>query len=208
MSPKIVDKEKKRLHIRDSAMKVFAGKGFNRTKMTDIARTAGIGKGTIYEYFNSKEEIYSEIFTFFFDQLDKDIKASLSTTDDPIKKMKIVNEKSTSLWKEDNKDFIGLMMDFWAEGMRQEGKDSMYKIPLEQVYDGIRLTISGIIDEGIEKGIFKPIDSSGLASILMAAYDGLYLQWYVEPEKVNLESASQLILYGFLYGIIEKEYQI
>ena len=71
MSPKIVDKELKKMEILHAAIKVFASKGIPNTKMIDIAREAGIGKGTIYEYFRSKKEIIQETFQAFLQELDQ-----------------------------------------------------------------------------------------------------------------------------------------
>ena len=57
MSPKIVDKEKRKKEIIDATLKLFSQKGYEATSMSQIAELAGIGKGTIYEYFESKEEL-------------------------------------------------------------------------------------------------------------------------------------------------------
>ena len=65
MAPIIVDKELKKQDILVAALKVFARQGIAKTKMIDIAIEAGIGKGTIYEYFRSKEEVIRESFQAF-----------------------------------------------------------------------------------------------------------------------------------------------
>ncbi|HBH12338.1 MAG TPA: hypothetical protein DDX29_04335 [Clostridiales bacterium] len=52
----------KRQIILDSAFQVFMKKGFHNAKMTDVAEYAGIGKGTIYEYFDSKKTLFEESF--------------------------------------------------------------------------------------------------------------------------------------------------
>lgn len=46
-----------------------SGKSFSGIKVQDIATAAGIGKGTVYEYFASKEEILSSAILFALDQL-------------------------------------------------------------------------------------------------------------------------------------------
>ena len=66
MSPRIVDKEQKKRKIIAAALKVFASKGYKATRTSDIAEAAGIGKGTIYEYFRSKEELIEAIFESLF----------------------------------------------------------------------------------------------------------------------------------------------
>ncbi len=68
--PKIVDKAAKRQEILEAAIAVFAEKGYHAAKMADIAVAAGMGKGTLYEYFSTKEALPKEIFNLFFTGLD------------------------------------------------------------------------------------------------------------------------------------------
>ncbi|HZG29468.1 MAG TPA: TetR/AcrR family transcriptional regulator [Ensifer sp.] len=49
----------KRDQILDGAKKVFAAKGFDGASMNDITKAAGVSKGTIYVYFNNKEELFA-----------------------------------------------------------------------------------------------------------------------------------------------------
>ena len=51
----------KRAEIMDAAVSIFAKKGYRDTTLDEIAITSEFGKGTIYNYFKSKEEIYSAI---------------------------------------------------------------------------------------------------------------------------------------------------
>ncbi|MGI6514560.1 MAG: TetR/AcrR family transcriptional regulator [Syntrophomonadales bacterium] len=52
----------KRERILEAAQSVFARKGYYLSKIEEIAELAGVGKGTVYEYFASKEELYKEMF--------------------------------------------------------------------------------------------------------------------------------------------------
>lgn len=72
--PKIVDKAAKRQAILEAAIAVFVEKGYHDTKMADIAVAAGMGKGTIYEYFSTKESLPQAIFTLFFERCDNHLK--------------------------------------------------------------------------------------------------------------------------------------
>src|SRR5208283_2859778 len=51
----------KRRQIMDGARTVFLSAGFDGASMNDIARSAGVSKGTLYAYFDSKEELFKEI---------------------------------------------------------------------------------------------------------------------------------------------------
>ncbi|RKD33521.1 TetR/AcrR family transcriptional regulator [Thermohalobacter berrensis] len=57
----MVSKEERRINIIEAAVKVFSKKGFHKARMEDIAKEAGIGKGTIYEYFDSKKHLFYEM---------------------------------------------------------------------------------------------------------------------------------------------------
>jgi AcrR family transcriptional regulator len=61
MSPARGDAEARRAEILDAALHMFGQYGFRRTSMDDIARQAGIGKGTIYLSFASKEEVFQAL---------------------------------------------------------------------------------------------------------------------------------------------------
>ena len=55
-------KSEKRERILEAAFHLFMTKGLSDTKMIDIAAEAGVGKGTIYEYFSSKDELFEILF--------------------------------------------------------------------------------------------------------------------------------------------------
>ena len=59
---KEIREETRNLIIRKSVL-YFAKNGFDGTKISDLSRHIGIAQGTIYIYFKSKEELYSEIFS-------------------------------------------------------------------------------------------------------------------------------------------------
>ena len=61
----IVNKEEKRRNIALSCRELLLEHGINSLTISKIAQTAGVGKGTIYEYFDNKEDIVFEIITTF-----------------------------------------------------------------------------------------------------------------------------------------------
>jgi AcrR family transcriptional regulator len=77
----------KRRQIIEGARAVFLSKGFDAASMMDIAKAAGVSKGTLYVYFKDKDELFSEIVAsecsfqaegvFDFDPADKDVEAVL-----------------------------------------------------------------------------------------------------------------------------------
>ena len=55
------DGSAKRRQIMDGARQVFLSAGFDSASMNDVARAAGVSKGTLYAYFNSKEHLFEAI---------------------------------------------------------------------------------------------------------------------------------------------------
>ena len=87
--PQAVEEEsRKRRQILDGARAVFLAQGFDAASMGEIARAAGVSKGTLYVYFQSKEELFNAIVgeecgvqaetTFALDPEDHDIEAVLT----------------------------------------------------------------------------------------------------------------------------------
>jgi len=70
----------KRFEILDTAANLFAEKGYDKTKLEDIAEAAEFGKGTIYNYFENKEKIYVEIIDRITDDYLLELKKIDSTT--------------------------------------------------------------------------------------------------------------------------------
>src|SRR3954463_12113239 len=58
----------KRERILRAAVKVFAKNGFHATRVSEVAKAAGVADGTIYLYFKSKEEL---LFSLFEDRIEK-----------------------------------------------------------------------------------------------------------------------------------------
>lgn len=57
-------REEKKIEILKAAAIVFSKNGFYAAKMEDIAKQAGIGKGTVYGYFDSKEALFHELLKY------------------------------------------------------------------------------------------------------------------------------------------------
>lgn len=201
MAPKIVDKEAKRLEIMQAAIQVFAQNGIVKAKMIDIARAAGVGKGTIYEYFRSKEDIFAAAFTFYFSQMDDLIQDALRVSDDPREQLKNLIRVSMEAFFKESGDFLQIMMDFWAEGIRNKDERLVQAINLKEIYRQYRQILISTIEKGIAQGVFRPVNSMTMASFLIAAMDGLMLQWIMEPALFNLEEVEKAMIDGLLNGL-------
>lgn len=119
MSAIIVDKKEKQKQIVQAAVRVFSRKGFVRTTISDIAKEAGIGKGTFYEYFESKEAVIHQTFDTFMQELVPDFDDLLQSPLPAQEKLILmITGYSRVLEYEEKQDLLGLIFDIWAEGIR------------------------------------------------------------------------------------------
>jgi AcrR family transcriptional regulator len=76
--------EDKKADIFTCAKELFSSKGFKDTNISDITKMAGIGVGTFYNYYPSKEKLFIEIYLKENEQLKKTIMESINPGDDPV----------------------------------------------------------------------------------------------------------------------------
>ena len=202
MSPKIVDKEEKKQEILKAAVRIFAQNGVVKTKMADIAEAAGIGKGTIYEYFRSKEDIFAETYGHLFKDTENRIAEVLKSSISPEDKLRrFMNVTIEEFLVRDGGEFAGIMMSFWSEGIRNNNERIMEIIDLKKVYSEFRIMIAGILDEGIKKGQFRKMETNITASVIIGALDGILLQYVMDKNVFSPEQATAALLDSFLNGV-------
>jgi TetR/AcrR family fatty acid metabolism transcriptional regulator len=202
--PKLVDKDEKQLQIIYAALQVFAQKGIGNTRMIEIAEKAGIGKGTIYEYFRSKEEIFLAAFRQHVTEYNSNLEILLNQYHDPQEKLRILIKHILPDFLDNSGEFAGIMMDVWAEGIRNKDEKILQAINLKQIYTQYRNQIAGILDQGVVQNIFKTIDTQALASVIIGALDGVMLQWIVDRKTIDIHRVSDVLLDTILAGLLKQ----
>ncbi|WP_410511307.1 TetR/AcrR family transcriptional regulator [Paenibacillus sp. BR2-3] len=77
--------EDKKTYIFNCGKELFSAKGFKDTNVSDITEKAGIGVGTFYNYYSSKDKLFMEIYLEENAKLKKSIMESVDPDDDPLK---------------------------------------------------------------------------------------------------------------------------
>jgi len=185
-------KNKKDLIIEAAAV-VFSQKGFAGTVMAEIAARAGIGKGTIYEYFKSKEDLFFAVFEWYARKSSTSATVSISALSGSVsERLEALNESIMNSWGE-LRDVFSLVFEFWAASvssqMRQKFKDEFRK-----AYEDYRRIVSSLIRDGIERGEFRfDIDPESVAAALVGTWDALLLQAWFEDTFDPMTTAKKYI---------------
>jgi len=171
MSDKTPSGGKKQM-ILAAAYKVFEAHGYAAATVDQIAAAAGVAKGSVYNYFKSKQDVFVELFAgqFAADEAEMDrIVADRTSAEAKI-------EKYMELWftrSGEHKRIGALTLEFWAAAARGEGAGQMSEM-LGGTYDRWRKRIGAIIAQGVESGEFRAdIDPDRAAAFIMGAMDGL-----------------------------------
>lgn len=184
--------------IINAATKVFAKKGFFHAKVSDIAKEAQVADGTIYLYFENKDDILISLFEEQMTAVLKNMMAQLSQEEDVIKKIEkfaLTHLKLIEL----NKN----MAEIIQVELRQSTK-FMKEYKNEKFLQYLNL-ISEIIQEGQDKGIFKKEVIPGIAKrAFFGALDEMSRFWVLSThKKYDIETAAKQISGYFLHGLIE-----
>ena len=190
-------KEEKRGLIIEAAAKVFARRGFASTLMAEIAIEAGIGKGTLYEYFDSKEDLFFTVFEWFVKATEAEAKVSISALGGSAsERLGALSDSLMSSWAQ-MEDMYSLVMEFWSASASSQMRER-FKQAFKNGYSDFRQIVSTLIREGIEGGEFQPhVDIESVAAALVGTWDALLLQAWFDDDFNPLTAAR-----GFMTVVI------
>ena len=208
----VSNQKKRKEQIIFSAMTLFARKGFAKTSMADIAKEAGIGKGTTYEYFKGKDQLFFATFEWFVEQSNK--AASLSLLELAPKsgeeKIRVFSQSILKSLKE-SEEFYPLILEFWAATTSSKYREKM-KRTFKDLYKMIGDVLVAIIEEGVENNEFDPeVDINSVVPAIVGAWDTISLQaWFYKDINNRFDmtktmlSFTDLIISGLLNKSIKE----
>jgi len=181
MAPRLSsdDRETKRQAILRAAADVFARHGYLRTRVADVATAANVGKGTVYEYFDSKEELLFGVWEMVHAEVDERIAAILAEDTSARTRLEHLFELSAEI-VEQMVEQTGVSMEFWA-ACRGGAFEERYRSTSVDVYRRYRRVIADVIRDGQRRGEFRSeIDAEALATMIVSAHDGLGVQMFFD----------------------------
>ena len=196
--PKIIDKEKKRETIALSAKKLILQKGIHTITVAEVAKTANIGKGTIYEYFKNKNEIVFVLITILmkehFEILQKKI-TDATTTKEKIRVFSgFFYDDAQKELRQIYKQFIALSLADPDDEMMQFHKQS-----LDAYYEWFKQ----IIETGVRNGELVS-HSQRLIQGIFATGEGLFIQYCVTNMEERLKNDLDDFIDNIFY-LLEKK---
>lgn len=180
-------KNKKRQDILMSAKILFKEKGFHNTKMDEIAENANLGKGTLYGYFSSKQDIFDEScidnMVQMCNTIDRISKKDISFKE---KLIEIFNEKSKAMAHED----------ITLEDITSQKKlvsEKVVKNMMKHIINMYSVFIE-IVEQGKREGVVKESIPSETITYLILGTMGQYFghRVFVKERQVNINDYDQI----------------
>jgi AcrR family transcriptional regulator len=167
-------KPNKRDLLLAAAERVFGSQGFERATVDMVATEAGVAKGSVYNYFDSKSDLFMAVYIEKAPDDREELSERLVTCNSAAEKISLVLDWWYARHAEASK-LKPLLLEFWISAVRQE--DGTMLNAVKERYLFWRKLLTEILNEGIAAGEFhgqQPAENS--AAVLMAMLDGLVLQ--------------------------------
>lgn len=204
MTPKIVDREKRKNEIAFIAMDLFAEKGFDGASISDIAGKARIAKGSIYDYFRSKDELILYALSAWINLVGEEGDKRSKKIKDPVKRLRSM--------------LTGWVEDFLMDKRMMKLSNAIFqllmsdKVSLKQRRNFYNATICSsreylmdIFKDGVEKGVFRDSllkDGKELAVSIIASLDGIGLYYHINRNEEEMKKQTE-IYFNYLLDSIK-----
>jgi len=194
---RITDKHQK---IIDAAVRVFAEKGFFSSRISDIAKQAGVADGTIYLYFNNKYDILISLFEEEIGKIILEVKHLLDQEEDPRRMLEIFIAQHLEMVRKKKSLAEVLQME-----LRQSNK-FMREYRNTKFIEYINI-ISAIIHKGQDMGVFRSEVKAGIAKrAIFGAIDECARLWVLDPDsEYDVKETAAQVSHIFLAGLGRKE---
>jgi AcrR family transcriptional regulator len=194
------EKLKQRQEILDAALDLFSAKGYYNTSMHEIAEKAEFAIGTLYKFFQNKEDLYRALVRGLCDGYERAVNQAMEEAEDDVEKLRSYIRTKAEEFKK-NLAFIRIFLAVQRRagfnvraGIDDELRSKHYSF-LEK--------LAAIFDRGIRAGRFRPVlDPLRLAVALDSTFDGFFLVWYDYPDRHPYPDDPDEILDMFFKGIL------
>ncbi len=184
--PAIVDKNRKRGDIVRGAADVFARTGYHESKMQDIADAADVGKGTLYEYFRTKEELFLAVYDEWMTEYENLIKSRVNAAADPLSKVDAIRDSAVEFY-ESRAQQAPLLLEFWAHALRTDNPMFLERITSTRRF--LRELGESLTQQLVNAGWFTEVDARAFAILETGISDGVFLSWVLAGQAFPLDKA-------------------
>jgi len=174
-------KAAQRQRILESAREVFFRDGFMHANLDEVAQLAGVAKGTLYRYFESKAELYVAILSHNGKVFEERMREAATSAGDPADQIRELGRFYYGHWTR-NREYFQI---FWA----LDNQELIGELPpgvvdqVTRLWENCLRVLADVIERGVAGGDFAPCDAWEVANILWTVANGLIQTEHVAPRR-------------------------
>ncbi len=191
-----------RRRILDAARETFFRDGFMAANLDDVAQGAGVAKGTLYRYFESKGELYVAVLSHDGRAFEEKLRATIDPALPPLEQIQRAGRFYLEHWMR-NKEYFQI---FWAI----QNQAVIGELPsgvveeVTKLWESCLQILASSVRRGVERGEFVDCDAWEVANILWTLGNGLIQSEDSAPHRSlrrrslenTFEHAVELVLRG------------
>ena len=201
---KLSRKEREKLlhreEILESALRLFSDKGFHNVSMQDIANESEFGVGTLYNFFDSKEQLFIELMKAGIERIGQLLIPILDSNQQEQEKLSEFIRVHVDMI-EDNVEFIKLYISQY--GMSTSANPMLKDI--SNLKTTVATKLESVIKAGIQKQIFRRVHSEIVALSLRATLEAFDLKSSEHFDKAKVKDGVLKIESFFMDALLKKE---
>jgi len=187
--------ETRRMPIFNAAMKVFAEKGFARATVNEIAKHAGIAKGTIYNNYKSKKKLFLALLEEGIDRLEAAVSREVARKDTILDKLEALISAQLSFFEEYRDYCKVLLSEVWGLGHRWEEQ-------VQRLQLGYFQTIQELLEKGQAEGVIcRDLETETTAAAIFGAVGVAALNRFVFAREYKYNRILQTLKQFLLNGV-------
>ena len=180
---------------------MFGDKGFDRTRMDDVATAARVGKGTLYEYFDNKDDLLTGAMGVMMDGMAAGMRGALENDSPPLDKLRSLTDFMVEAM-----EHLGEGYRFFLEYMLHTSRARNDFPILEKMLLEFRKEIGNLLVAGVKAGdLRKDLDVMNTAATFAAWFDGAIFHWIAVPKGPSMSEMADAYMDIFFNGILDRK---
>jgi AcrR family transcriptional regulator len=180
MATKESPQQTRKAALLQAAIAVFSERGYQGATIDEIARRAGIAKGTTYLYYADKADLFYAVFEMWANDAIAGSGAALAAASNAGERLLALALGAVD-YMEAHREWFPLSLEVWAASSTPALRER-FAAALSGCYAGYRSEAAAIIRAGQAAGELRDdADADALAALLTGAIDGLFLQCWFDP---------------------------
>lgn len=185
----------KRERILRAAVEVFARRGFFSAKVSEVAKAAGVADGTIYLYFQGKDDLLIQVFRDGMRRFLDALNAELAPIEDPRTRLERIIRFHLESIGQDRELAIVVQVEL------RHSLKFMSLFSHEELADYLNL-LRVVVEEGQQRGVFrKTVHPQMAAKAIFGVLDEMVTSWVLSEKHSRLEDAAEQVSELLLGGL-------